>query len=87
MRDLVIEQECAFWTSGYEADLERLVETMRQCRLSQDDAQFSLPPHLQRLKRTSLWLRARQIRELHQLAQSGKFEKNLRRRLNEMRAP
>ncbi|MDB5336228.1 MAG: hypothetical protein JWN70_1847 [Planctomycetaceae bacterium] len=86
MRELAVERRCAFWTSGYEADRVRLVEVMRRCQLPSDSPEFTLPPHVQRLRRRLQAAREEQVRRLHQLAQSGQFDKDLRKRLHEIRA-
>ena len=84
-RELVVERRCAFWTSGYEADRLRLAETMRCCELPADSAEYILPPHVQHLRSELQWRHKQQVRQLHQLAQSGQFDKEMRRRLNEIR--
>ena len=86
MRELVLERGCAFWTSGYEQDRVRLVEVMRRCQLPLDAPEYLIPPHiaLRRLELTCA--REWQVRKLHQLAQSGRFDKATRKRLNEMRS-
>lgn len=86
MRDLAIRQSCAFWTSGYDADRIRLIEVMRRCRLPSNSPEFVLPPHVQRLKHELHLARERQIRRFHQLAQSGQFDKEIRKRLHEIRS-
>jgi hypothetical protein len=86
MRELAAARRCAFWTSGYEADRVRLMEVMRRCQLPSGSPEFTLPPHVQRLRRELQCAREEQVRRLHQLAQSGLFDKDMRRRLNEIRA-
>ena len=86
MRDLVDQRRCAFWTSGYEADRMRLVEVMRRCQLSSDSSEFTLPPHIQRLRSAVKFERDAQVRRLHQLAQSGEFDRDTRKKLHEIRA-
>jgi len=88
MRELTISCKHALWTSGYGSDQPRLVEIIRRCHLPKESPEFILFPHLrQLLSRLSLLetLRKCQITELHQLAQSGKFDKSLRKKLYEMR--
>lgn len=86
MRELAVRDGCALWTSGYEADRKHLLETMRRCRLAPESPEFALPPHVQKVRSMVKWMQKDQIRNLHQLAQSGRFSKDLRRRLNEIRA-
>lgn len=85
MRELSIQGRCAFWTSGYEDDRVRLIETMRRCRLSPDSPEFMLPPHVQRLRCELQSVREEQVRRLHVLAQSGQLDKDMRRRLHGLR--
>lgn len=85
MRELAVRDHCAFWTSGYETDREQLLERIRRCRLPPGATEFTLPPHVQKVRSMVKSMQKHQIRNLHQLAQSGKFSKDLRRRLNEMR--
>jgi len=86
MRELTYRDGRAFWTSGYEFDRERLVDTMRRCHLPADSAEFELPPHVQSFRRELQWLYDSQIRSLHQLAQSGVFSKDVRKRLHEIKS-
>ncbi|HEX3625420.1 MAG TPA: hypothetical protein VH280_08345 [Verrucomicrobiae bacterium] len=86
MHELVIQQRCAFWSSGYEEDRVRLVEVMRRCQLPSDSPDFTLSPHMKRWRSVLQSQREWQVRQLHQLAQSGQLEKDLRKRLHEIRA-
>lgn len=86
MRELATQRGCAFWTSGYEADRTQLMEVMRRCQLPSDSPEFQLPPHIQHLQSAVKSARAAQVRRLHQLAQSGEFDKDTRKRLHEIRA-
>jgi len=85
MRELADQRRCAFWTCGYEADRMRLTEVMRRCQLPSDSPEFTLPPHIQHLRSAVQCERDAQVRRLHQLAQSGQFDKDTRKRLNEIR--
>ncbi|MFN7141279.1 MAG: hypothetical protein ACK4UN_18280, partial [Limisphaerales bacterium] len=84
MRELAARQHCAFWTSGYEADRTQLVEVMRRCQLPSDSPDFMPPPHVQHLQRALRIKRESQARQLHKLAQSGQFDKDIRKRLHEI---
>jgi hypothetical protein len=86
MRELTLKNGCAFWTSGYEFDRERLIETMRRCNLPANSAEYELPPHVQQFRRELQWLYDAQIQSLHQLAQSGVFSKDVRKRLHEIKS-
>ncbi|NOS72273.1 MAG: hypothetical protein HOP33_20400 [Verrucomicrobia bacterium] len=85
MRELTISCKHALWTSGYECDQPRLVEIIRRCHLPKDSPEFILFPHLRQLQSRLEVQRKCQITELHQLAQSGKLDKSLRKKLYEMR--
>ena len=87
MRDLTVEQNLAFWTSGYESDQAELLEAMRRSRLPATDPGFQLPPHLQQLRGELRWKYRDQVKVLHRMAQSGNFDKNLRRQLLAIRFP
>jgi hypothetical protein len=86
MRELAIQQRCAFWSSGYEEDRVRLVEVMRRCQLPPDSPDFTLSPHIKRWRSALQFQRDWQVRQLHQLAQSGQLDKDIRKRLHEIRA-
>ena len=84
MRELVVQQRCAFWSSGYEQDRIRLVEVMRRCQLPSDSPEFMVSPHVRRWRSgLKVGLDCQAI-ELHKLAQSGRFDKDTRRRLLEI---
>lgn len=84
MRDLAIQRGCAFWTSGYEADRTQLLEVMRRCQLPSSSPEFILPPHVQHLQNAVRFECKAQVRRLHQLAQSGDFDKATRKSLLEI---
>lgn len=46
MRRLAIEQNLAFWTSGYEEDCQHLVEMMQRSQLPVTDPRYYPPGHL-----------------------------------------
>ena len=85
MRELVMEHGCAFWSTGYEQDRARLLEVMRRCRLPLDSPEFMVPPHVGWRRFELKSARERQARELHRLAQSGRLDKETRRKLHEIR--
>jgi len=84
MRELTITHRHALWTSGYETDRQHLVATIRRCCLASDSPEFIQFPHLANLKTEMRLRHDSQIRQLHQLAQSGKPTKSHRRRLYEL---
>lgn len=86
MRELAIQQRCAFWSSGYERGRVRLVEEMRRCQLPSDSPDFMLSPHIKRWRSALQFQRDRQVRLLHQLAQSGQCDKDTRKKLNQIGA-
>jgi hypothetical protein len=86
MRELAIQQRCAFWSSGYEEDRVQLVEVMRRCQLPSDSPDFTLSPHIKRWRSALQFQRDWQVRQLHQLAQSGQLDKDTRKKLHEIRA-
>ncbi len=86
MRELAIQQRCAFWSSGYEEDRVRLVDVMRRCQLPSDSPDFILPPHIKRWRSALQFQLDWQVRELHKLAHSGQLDKDMRKRLHEIRA-
>jgi hypothetical protein len=85
MRQLVHDQRCAFWTSGYEANNEGLKESMRRAALPPASPDYAPPPHLARMRSMARFYQEQQISRLHRLAQSGRFDKATRKRLNELR--
>jgi hypothetical protein len=84
MRELAVQQRRAFWSSGYEADRVRLLEVMRRCQLPSDSPEFTLPPHVEHWRNALQFQRDWQVRQLHQLAQSGQFDKATRKKLHEI---
>ncbi len=82
MRRLTSGQRMAFWTSGYEADRLRLVESMALAQLPASDPRHAPPPHLRRFAGELAWRIKDQTSKLHSLAQSGQFPKDLRRELH-----
>jgi hypothetical protein len=84
MRKLTTTRKHALWTSGYEADQKSLVETIRRCHLPATSPEFIQLPHLRHLKMEIQLRHDSQIRELHQLAQSGKLDKLHRKKLYQL---
>lgn len=84
MRRLILEQKRAFWTSGYEIDQQRLIKRMNAAALPVDDPEFQLPPHLQSRASTLAFWNKQQRADLHRLAQSSAFNKELRTKLHQI---
>lgn len=84
MRQLTLERGCAFWTSGYEPDRQRLLKAMRSAALPPSSPEYAPPPHVARVHVVARAARKDQVAQLHRLAQSGRFDKELRRRLHEI---
>lgn len=82
MRRLTSEQRMAFWISGYEADRLWLVESMELARLPSSDPRHAPPPHLRHFASELASRIKGQTSMLHGLAQSGQFDKQLRRVLH-----
>lgn len=85
MRELTITSKYALWTSGYETDQQELIEAVRCCHLPKESPEFMQLPHLRQMQSRLETQHQWQIRQLHQLAQSGKLDKSLRKKLYEMR--
>ncbi len=85
MRELTISCNHALWSSGYDKDQQRLVEAIRCCQLPKESPEFMQLPHLRQMKSRLESYRHSQIRQLHELAQSGKLDKSLRKKLHELR--
>jgi hypothetical protein len=81
MRRLGSEQRLAFWTTGYEPDRLRLVEAMARTQLPETDPGHEPPPHIRHIAAELRWRTKDQKTKLHRLAQSGEFEKDVRREL------
>lgn len=84
MRELAAEQRRAFWTSGYEADRVRLMETMRRCQLPEGAPEFMLARHIERIQHALHRERIKQGRRLHDIAGSGLFDNAINRRLRQI---
>ena len=85
MRQLVVERGCAFWTSGYEKDCQELLEAIRRSQLQPASTDYLPPPHIVQMRSLLKIFRKHQVSKLHELAQSGNFPKDLRKRLHEIR--
>jgi len=84
MRELAVQRRCAFWTSGYEEDLVRLVEVMRCCQLPSDSPDFTVSPHIERWRSALQFAGERQVRQLHELAHSWQLDKDTKKKLHEI---
>lgn len=82
MRRLTLENGCAFWSSGGEEDRLRCVEWMEQSRLPEGDPRHRKPPHVHSEESFLSGLRQVQAKELHRLAQEGRFDREMRKKLS-----
>jgi len=87
MRELVLEQNRAFWLSGYPADQARLLDTMRCCALPVDHPEYRLAPHLSHYRSDMDFDLGLQLKEFHRLAQSSRLDKTLRTKLHQLQLP
>jgi hypothetical protein len=85
MRQLVVERGCAFWTSGYEKDCLELKEAIRRSKLPTDSPDYLLPPHISQMRSFLRICHKHQMSKLHELAQSGRFGKDLRKQLHDLK--
>jgi hypothetical protein len=81
MRRLTLEDGCAFWSSGGEDDRLRCVEWMEQSRLPEIVSRHRKPPHVLSEESYLAGLKEVQAKELHRLAQEGRFNREMRRKL------
>jgi hypothetical protein len=81
IRRLTLEDGCAFWSSGGEEDRLRCVEWMEQSRLPEGDPRHRKPPHALSEESFLAGLRQVQAKELHRLAQEGRFDREFRKKL------
>lgn len=81
MRRLTLESGLAFWSSGGEEDRLRCVEWMEQSRLPEGNARHRKPPHVLSEESSLAGLRQVQAKELHRLAQEGRFDREMRKKL------
>lgn len=81
IRRLTLEDGCAFWSSGGEEDRLRCVEWMELSRLPVGDPRHRKPPHV--LSEESFLTGRKQVqaKELHRLAQEGRFDRETRKKL------
>ncbi len=85
MRQSTLARRCAFWTSGNAAAAETLVEWMRRSSRPPDFPDYKVPPHISKYRSTLRVCQERQVIKLHRLVQSGRFEKEMRRKLSDLR--
>ena len=81
MRRLTMEDGCAFWSSGGDEDRVSCVEWMEQSRLPEMDPRHRKPPHVLSEESYLAGLKEVQAKELHRLAQEGRFDREMRRKL------
>ena len=84
MRRLILRDHCAFWTSGTEEDLARCVDWMKRCRLPQEDPDYRKAPHEDHRERQWEMMVKFQRNKFHALAQSGRYDKEMRRELHQI---
>jgi hypothetical protein len=85
MRELVLAQNRAFWTSGYPADQAFLLDTMRRCALPVDHPEYRIAPHLSDYRSNMDFDLGLQLKEFHRLAQASRFDKKLRTKLHQFK--
>lgn len=81
MRRLTLEDGCAFWSSGGEEDRLRCVEWMEKSRLPEGDPRHLKSPHVLSEESALAGRRQVQAKELHRLAQEGRFDREMRQKL------
>ncbi|MEZ0390486.1 MAG: hypothetical protein ACAI34_25630, partial [Verrucomicrobium sp.] len=84
MIELCHEHGCAFWTSGYEVDRQRVLDWMRWTRLSPDDPDYCVAPHVSQRRSEGVGRAQNQLSALRSLAQSGVLEHRLRVVVNQL---
>ena len=85
MNEIADSRDVVFWSSGYDADRHKLIEFMNKCELPEDHPDHEKPPHQLRYINDLEIASETSASSLRRLAQSGKFSKELRKRLNEIR--
>jgi hypothetical protein len=83
MRRLVSELQMAFWTNGYEADRQCLIERMERSQLRHSAPRFLQAPHIERFQHRAHSQNDWQRTQLRRLAQSSQFCKEWRRELHQ----
>lgn len=81
MRRLTLEDGCSFWSSGGEEDRLRCVDWMEQSRLPETHPSHRKPPHILSKESFLEGLKGVQAKELHRLAQEGRFDREMRKKL------
>lgn len=78
-------EEVVFWTSGYDADHKKLVDTLQRFRLGDQHSEYVPPPHrLHRQQETLLHLNSQRKEMRRRLATIGP-DKNLKRFIHELK--
>ena len=84
MLELCVQDGCAFWTSGYNEDRERVLDWMRRSKLPREHPEFVESPH-ERQRASEQVLRAGfQLSELRSLAQNKTLDRQLRKIVNQL---
>lgn len=84
MLEFSSRESCAFWTSGYDEDRQRVLDWMRRSRLPRDHPEFVESPH-QTHRISERVLRAGfQLSELRSLAQRGPLDNRLRQIVDQL---
>lgn len=65
MRELLCNDRCAFWTSGYEGDRLRLMQAMQFAALDPKDPNYQPPPHVHSRRRSLEFYWEEQAKLLH----------------------
>jgi len=86
MRKLVQQFSCAFWTSSENVGvLPKLLEAIRRSKLYVEQVGYEKPPHIRAQIERIVLFQTMQLRKLHGLAHSGRFDKEIRSKLAELR--
>ena len=84
MRELVLAERRAFWTSGYEKDRLQVVKMMDACAPEQLVPDAQLAPHLRRRRMHLDHLTSCQVGELRKLSYDKSVEAKMRARLQRL---
>ena len=74
----------AFWSSGYQTDRDFLLNYIGKTKLPPTDPEYLDPPHIIDRRRELETRRKIQAKELRRLAQSGRFDKEIRKKLHQI---
>lgn len=84
MIKLAAHDHFAFWTNGGQNDLDALLDRISRSKLDPSDPAYCEPPHITARRHELLRRKSAQIKKFHRLAQSGRFEKQRRKQLQEI---